>query len=133
MGRELEWKLAVPDPALLDQIAAWEALEPLRIEPFRHYEMRTAYYDTPDRAFAEGRMTVRCRMENGTAVVCVKAPLPGAEDPHEHGEWEIEGEDPAAALPALVSAGAPRALLEAGVLETVCRAVEFFIRVMKQC
>ena len=122
MGKELEWKLAVPETATLDRIAAWEALKPLLAEGFRHYEMRTAYYDTPDRRFAEKRMTVRCRRENETSVVCVKAPLPEAEDPHEHGEWELVGEDPAEAIPALIAAGAPKALLESGPLQVVCRA-----------
>ena len=122
MGTELEWKLAVPEIALLDQIAAWEPLQPLLAEPFREYEMRTTYYDTPDRKFADRHMTVRCRRENGEAVVCVKAPLPEAGDPSLHGEWETAGEDPLQALPELVAAGAPRMLLEAEVLRPVCRA-----------
>lgn len=122
MGRELEWKLAVPEAALLDRIAAWEALKPLQAEAFRHYEMRTSYYDTPDRLFARLHMTVRCRRENEQAIVCVKAPLPEAEDPHEHGEWELAGADPEAAVPALISAGAPEALRRAGPLQVVCRA-----------
>lgn len=122
MGTEMEWKLAVPETAVLDQIAAWEGLKPLQSEPFRHYEMQSAYFDTPERLFAQLRMTVRCRRENEEAVVCVKAPLPGEGDPFLHGEWETAGTDPVQAFPALVGGGAPAALLEAGPLQIVCRA-----------
>ena len=112
MGREMEWKLAVPEAGLLDEILAWEGVGSRMAEAPRCYHMRSSYYDTPDRRFSRRRITLRCRMENETPVICVKAPLPGADDCHLHGEWELEGADVAAALPKLVEMGAPEKLLE---------------------
>ena len=112
MGQELEFKMAAADAAELDRLLADEAISALRTEEVRVYEMRTTYYDTPSRRFSALRYTVRRRRENDRSILCVKAPVPG-EDPLLRGEWELEGEDMAAALPALVDMGAPADLLEA--------------------
>ena len=112
MGKELEWKLAVPEACLLDEILAWEGVRARMAEEPRFYHMRSSYYDTPDRRFSRRRITVRLRLENETPVICVKAPLLGADDRYLHGEWEVEGDDLAAALPRLVELGAPEELLE---------------------
>ena len=122
MGKELEWKLAVPEACLLDEILAWEGVRARMAEEPRFYHMQTSYYDTPDRRFSRRRITVRRRLENETPVICVKAPLPGADDHWLHGEWELEGTDVAAALPRLVEMGAPEELLEPVPLVCMWRA-----------
>ena len=122
MGKEMEWKRSVPEAALLDGILRDPAVSALAAEEVRVYEMRTVYYDTPERELGKRKITLRCRMENEISVVCVKAPLPDAPDPHMHGEWELEGTDPLAALPRLVALGAPEDLLRYENLACVCGA-----------
>ncbi len=124
MGIEREWKLAAEDAAELEHILSDPALNAMRTEEVRVYEMRTTYFDTPSRHFAERFYTVRRRMENERSVLCVKAPVPGGDGAKVRGEWETEGEDMAAALPELVAMGAPADLLEAAKegLVPVCGA-----------
>ena len=122
MGREMEWKLAVREPGLLEEILAWEGVRARMAEEPRLYHMQSAYYDAPDRRFSRRRITLRRRMENETSVICVKAPLPGADHRFLHGEWELEGTDLTAALPRLVELGAPEVLLEPVELECLWRA-----------
>ena len=127
MGREIEWKLEVPDPALLDEILTWEEIRSRLIEIPRRYHMQTSYYDTGDQRWSRRLVTLRRRLENETSVLCVKAPLPGGADgAHLRGEWELEGDDLIAALPRLVALGAPAELLEPG--ELACRWQADFIR-----
>lgn len=127
MGKELEWKLAVPEACLLDDILAWTEIRRRMAEEPRFYHMRTSYYDTPDRRWSQRYVTLRRRLENEVSVLCVKAPLPGgAEGAHLRGEWELEGDDLIAALPRLVALGAPAELLEPG--ELACRWQADFIR-----
>ncbi len=122
MGTELEWKLSVPEPRLLDAVLAWEGVQSLLAETPRLYRMQTTYYDTPERSLAPRRITLRRRLENERSVICVKAPLAGAEDRHLHGEWELEGESPAESLPRLIAMGAPPELGELRELIPVCGA-----------
>ena len=122
MGTELEWKYAVPAPALLDEILAWEEVQSRMAEEPRRYHMQSEYYDTPDRSLSRRRITLRRRLENETAVFCVKAPLRGAADLRLRGEWETEAEDLAAALPRLAALGAPELLTEASLLHVLCHA-----------
>ena len=125
MATEQEWKLNVPNAGTLDEILAWEGVRELLAEPVRIYRMKTTYYDAPDRRFAARRYTLRRRMENETSVLCVKAPVAGAAalaGAKLRGEWEVEGPDLEAALPALVALGAPADLLEAPALVPVCGA-----------
>lgn len=124
MGQELEYKLAAANPGELDLVLADEKLRGMMTEELRVYEMRSTYYDTPSRRFADLRCTVRRRMENDRSVLCVKAPVPGAAEGKLRGEWELEGEDMTAALPRLVAMGAPAVLLKAAQegLISVCGA-----------
>ena len=122
MGTELEWKYAVPEPALLDEILCWQPIRCRMTHLPREYHMQSEYYDTPDRRLSKQQITLRRRLENGAAVVCVKAPLSGSADPCMRGEWELSGSDLALALPQLVASGAPAVLLEAPCLECVCQA-----------
>ena len=122
MGTELEWKYAVPEPSVLDEVLAWEEVRSRMAEEPRRYHMRTDYYDTPDRRFSKRKITIRRRMENERSVVCVKAPLPKGSEPHLRGEWELESSDLRAALPRLAALGAPRAVLEPVPLQRLCGA-----------
>ena len=122
MGTELEWKLSVPEPSLLDHILADEAIRSRMTETPRRYHMQTSYYDTSDRRFSARRITLRRRLENNVSVLCVKAPLTDAADPHAHGEWELEGDDLPAALPRFAALGAPTAVSEPCSLLCLWRA-----------
>ena len=84
MGQELEFKLAVRDPAQLAEILADHEVAAL-CGPWREIKMETTYYDTPSRALSTRKWMLRRRCENGSSVVCVKVPL----EDHLRGEWEI--------------------------------------------
>ena len=123
MGKELEWKRSVSGPETQDAVLCDPAVTALAAEEVRVLEMWTSYFDTPEHTLRDRMITLRCRTENGTPVVCVKAPLPDAPDPHMHGEWELEGAaDLSEALPLLVGLGAPEQLLAAEGLTCICRA-----------
>ena len=77
MGTELEWKYALPDPALLDEIAACETVRGRTVESPRRCHMQSEYYDTPDHLFFRERTTLRHRLEDESSVFCMKAPLRG--------------------------------------------------------
>lgn len=99
MGREYELKYA----------ATPEILAKIRLEypDFKMIQMETTYYDTPDGTLGQLHWTVRRRLENGVSVCTVKTNLPDGS----RGEWEVEADEVAEALPRLVSMGAPEALL----------------------
>lgn len=134
MGTELEWKYALPDPALLDEIAACETVRGRTVESPRRCHMQSEYYDTPDHRFFRERTTLRHRLEDERSVFCMKAPLRGEQsvgtalcrpspeaDPHLRGEWETEAADLASALPKLAALGAPVPPADTS-LQVLCRA-----------
>lgn len=134
MGTELEWKYALPDPALLDEIAGCETVRGRTVEAPRRCHMQSEYYDTPDHRFFRERITLRHRLEDESSVFCMKAPLRGeqsvgtalcrpspAADPHLRGEWETEAADLASALPKLAALGAPVPQADTP-LQVLCRA-----------
>ncbi len=110
MGTELELKYRVTDERQMAEIADWQMLALLRVGQPYTLEMETTYFDTADRDFSARHWTVRKRMENGRPVFCVKTPAQDAAHPLLRGEWEVEAERAAEALPQLVSAGAPAEL-----------------------
>lgn len=125
MSAELEWKYAVPNPAVLAELPAWEGFAGLFDGPPRQYHMQTVYLDAADRRLAAAHITLRRRLENRTSVVCCKAPIPGEVSAGKlRGEWELETDDVEAALPVLVRRGAPEAILDAAAagLTPVCGA-----------
>ena len=88
MGLELEYKLAVKSPALLEQILFDKEVAQVRQGGYRLLNMATVYYDTPDRRFAARCWTLRLRQENETLVATVKTP---AEGPGKaRGEWDCQ-------------------------------------------
>lgn len=100
MGREFELKYRADDSQL-------EAIQSV-YSGFRETSMETTYYDTPGGTLRQLRWTLRRRMENGISVCTVKTNLPDGS----RGEWELQCGDILAAIPQLISLGAPEALLE---------------------
>ena len=123
MGKELEFKLAVPDERTLEAVLNDAKVQRLSDGAWQTFSMKTTYFDTTARAFSRSRWTLRQRMENGTGVVCLKTPTGEA---HTRGEWQVEANavDPDA-VERLLRAGAPGQLLALygdGALEAVCGA-----------
>ena len=83
-------------------------------------EMATTYYDTPSGQLSAQFYTLRCRLENGTAVCTLKAPAEGGG----RGEWELECDNIQTAIPELCKLGAPAELpqLAAEGLLPICGA-----------
>ncbi len=86
----------------------------------RTISMETTYYDTPDRFLSPRRITLRKRMENGTAVCTLKTPPENGG----RGEWECLCDDIGSAIPELCKLGAPEnmLLLTIAKLEPICGA-----------
>lgn len=128
MGIELEYKLRVVDAAALQELLSSPEVEALRIGPWRETRMKTAYFDAADQRFSKRHWTLRRRMENDTAVICLKTPLVGQEG---RGEWQIEADAPdSEAIERLLQIGAPQELIWMygdGQLSSVCGA-EFLRR-----
>ena len=99
MGREFELKYG----ASPEQQAAIAA----KFGEFETIAMATTYYDTPEGALSARHITLRQRMENGTAVCTVKTPCPDGG----RGEWELPCENITDAIPLLCKLGAPAELL----------------------
>ncbi len=121
MGVELEYKLAVPSEALLEQIIFDPLVAQVRQAPFQLLSMATIYYDTPDRRLKTLRWTLRLRQENETLVATLKTPAQG----HARGEWACLAANIREAVPTLLEQGAPLELadiLEDQPLEPVCAA-----------
>lgn len=109
MGKELEYKLLVPNEAMLREILRDADIADLTDGAWREMPMKTTYYDSHDRRFCSRRWTLRRRMEGDTSVVCVKTPH---KDPHTRGEWQVCADRlDDAAIEALLLAGAPQELL----------------------
>ena len=87
MGKELEFKLAVPDERTLEAVLNDAKVQRLSDGAWQTFSMKTTYFDTKARAFSRSRWTLRQRMENGTGMVCLKTPTGEA---HTRGEWQVE-------------------------------------------
>ena len=121
MGMELEFKLAVPNAALLEQILFDPQIAEVRTGGYRMIQMGTVYYDTPDRRLSARRWTLRIRQENDILVATIKTPAEG----RARGEWECRANTIEAAIPLLLEAGAPAELtqvLEGQRLIPLCAA-----------
>lgn len=130
MGKELEFKLSVPDEATLLRILNDEELLALALSSPLETQMKTTYFDTEDRRFSAHHFTLRTRLEGERSVICLKTPTGEA---HTRGEWEIEGEQiDDDAIARLLRLGAPQELLAfyaGGTLRSICGA-EFLRRHM---
>jgi triphosphatase len=99
MGKEFEIKFAAT-PA---QLAALEA----SFGPLTPISMETTYYDAADGSLSARHITLRRRLENGSAVCTVKTPLGGLG----RGEWETCCDDITAAIPVLCKLGCTEDLI----------------------
>ena len=108
MGMELEFKLAVSSPALLEQNLFDKQIAEVRQGNYHLIDMATIYYDTPDNRLSVRRWTLRLRQENSRLVATLKTPGDGKA----RGEWECEARSIQAAIPMLLEAGAPAELTE---------------------
>ncbi len=99
MGREFELKYAADAAAFAALGEKWS--------DFAVISMETTYFDTPAGDLSAQHITLRRRMENGISVCTVKTP----DGTHGRGEWELEENDIAVAIPMLCKLGAPAELL----------------------
>ncbi len=106
MATELEFKLAVATPALLETILFDKQVAQVRQGDYALMTMASVYYDTPDRILTQRQWTLRLRQENDTFVATLKTP---GED-HARGEWQCQAYSIHAALPELLAQGAPQEL-----------------------
>ncbi len=106
MGRELEYKFTAT-PELLMKLYR-------QFDGFHTIQMRTAYYDTQDRALSRAHCTLRLRQENTVSVCTLKSPLPDGS----RAEWECEADTIEEGLTKLPQA----ASLVSGPLKRVCGA-----------
>ncbi len=118
MGLELEFKLAVPQPALLEQILFDPQIAEVRQEGYRLLDMATVYYDTPDQTLKQRHWTLRLRQENEALVATLKTPASGGA----RNEWECHARTIQEALPLLAEAGAPAEVTQLQELVPVCMA-----------
>ena len=112
MGVEFELKFSATDCQQKQIRAAFP-------QSVQLLEMETTYYDTPDRALSNQRITLRRRFENGISVCTVKTPAGNA-----RGEWDCVCDSIEEAIPELCKLGCTcdlQALTKNGV-ETVCGA-----------
>jgi len=112
MGREFELKFRAT-PEQQEAIAALYG-------DFSTITMETAYYDTPGGDLSARYITLRRRLENGSAVCTVKTQLEGLG----RGEWETQKEQIEDAIPVLCKLGCAEDLvsLTAPGLVQVCGA-----------
>ena len=113
MGREFELKYA----ATPEKQSALQRDFSLN---WQEFAMETTYYDTASGDLGRLHWTLRRRFENGRSVCTVKTPSPDGG----RGEWELECDNIADAIPELCKLGAPHTLLLSAALgvEEVCGA-----------
>ena len=107
MGKELEYKLAVPDTRVLEAILFDKEVAAVRQGGYALYDMATIYYDTADRALSAKKWTLRLRQENYDLIATVKTP---AGEDHTRGEWSCPAGSIEEAIGQLVGQGAPEEL-----------------------
>ena len=108
MGIELEYKLAVPSPTLLEQILFDKEVAQVRQGDYRLLHMGTVYYDTKDRRLSTLRWTLRLRQENDILIATLKTPAEG----RARGEWAVRAFNIRDAIPMLLEEGAPQELAD---------------------
>lgn len=123
MGKELEFKLAAANDAVLDCLLGDPETAARMEGPIVCTPMETTYFDTETNAFRTNHWTLRRRQEGSRSVVCVKTPQP---EPFARGEWEVEAravDDARHRMAAgLRRAAAAAAALRRSALRPVCGA-----------
>ena len=99
MGAEYELKFRaerdIQDSVYTTFPARWQTIS-----------METTYYDTPSGSLSARRYMLRCRLENGVSVCTLKTSGQG----NLRGEWEVEANSVAEAIPELCKLGCPAEL-----------------------
>lgn len=108
MGKELEFKLAVPNTRVLEAILFDKEVAAVRQGNYALYDMATIYYDTADRALSAKKWTLRLRQENYDLIATVKTP---AGEDRVRGEWSCPAQSIEEAIEKLIVCGAPKELL----------------------
>lgn len=103
MGSEYELKYRAAEETL----ASVRTTFPAR---WQKITMETTYYDTPSRALSARRYMLRKRLENGVSVCTLKT----SRKDNLRGEWEVNSDSVADAIPELCKLGCPTDL------ETLC-------------
>ena len=112
MGIEYELKFKATTDSL-------DAVQAALGEHWTVYEMRTTYYDTPDKSLSARKWTLRRRLENGLSVCTLKTPAKTGRR-----EYEVVCDTIEAGIAELCKLGAPLELLAltAGGVKPVCGA-----------
>lgn len=109
MGKEMEYKLGLPENCDASRFLQDALLKSYLYGKWQERHMQTTYYDSADCRFSKHMWTLRHRMEGTESVVCVKTPT---EDFHTRGEWQVNAEAlNDNAIERLILAGAPKQLL----------------------
>lgn len=123
MGKELEFKLLLPSEEALHTVKNDAHIASLCSGPWLQTQMKTTYFDTPERLFSARHFTLRQRFEGEKSIVCLKTPL---KESHARGEWQIEATSvDTSAIERLVALGAPLELVllySEGNIAPVCGA-----------
>ncbi|MBP3634450.1 MAG: CYTH domain-containing protein [Oscillospiraceae bacterium] len=117
----MEFKLAVPDTRVLEEILFDKEIAAVRQGGYVLYDMATVYYDTENRDLSKRKWTLRLRQENMDLIATVKTPVRADQT---RGEWECPARNMEEAIEGLIRAGAPRELifLTANGVQPLCLA-----------
>ncbi len=112
MAEELELKLGVRAPEILDDILIWRPVTEKIVGEIRTLSMVSRYFDNENHDFSTRKWTFRHRQENQDAVITLKIGGEVINGIHRRCEWEVAGNDPKTAVPQLLDAGAPTQLVD---------------------
>ncbi len=122
MANEIELKYALSEKIAPEQV--FSTVSEYIIGEIKNIEMHSKYFDTKNNFLYLSRASLRLRRENDKSVVTVKTPK-GADGALSHrGEWQVEAESIADALPHLEKEGCPEHVLTLAK-EELCIVAEF--------
>lgn len=111
MATEIEMKLSVPDPEILDKVLSDPQLLQYVKDDYETRHMKSTYYDTPDNLLHQRKWTLRLRDEGGQSVAAFKtANMSDDAGFFTRNEWQCTVDNIEDAIPMLIDQGAPREL-----------------------
>lgn len=111
MATEIEMKLSVPDPEILDKVLSDPQLLQYAKDDYETRHMKSTYYDTPDNLLHQRKWTLRLRDEGGQSVAAFKtANMSDDAGFFTRNEWQCTVDNIEDAIPMLIDQGAPREL-----------------------
>ncbi len=126
MATEIETKLTVPNPEILDKIMADPDLTQYMKDDYETRHMHSTYYDTADGILGQRKWTLRLRNEGGHQVAAFKtANMSDDSGFFTRNEFQCNADNIIDAIPLLIDQGAPRelkSLLKDSALIPVCGA-----------